>query len=232
MLSIGWLLAPLLLGASAVSAEPCTPSGCGLANDLRLAERSAEAEAILGTLGFGGDRVRSSAQGAMPDPIEALPASALGDMRDADVFLALATLGSKNLKVPSSIGAVGVASINETACTICEMCTTVCPTGALGARRYQGTVEITFDANKCIGCSMCVATCPEQAKHAIVIDRRFDSNDLAAGRHTLISGSTTMCEVCGNQVAPLAMLNRIRSMLGEEHEPTLSLIGRRCTECR
>ena len=232
MLSIGWLLAPLLLGASAVSAEPCTPSGCALAHDWRLAERSGEAAAICSTLGFGGDRVRPSAQGAMPDPIDSFPAAALGDMRDTDVFLALATLSSKNLAVPTSIGAVGVASINETACTICEMCTTVCPTGALDARHYQDTVDITFDARKCIGCSMCVATCPEQAKHAIVIDQRFDVDALAAGPHTLISGSSAMCEKCGGQIAPSAMLNRIRSMLGAEHAGTLSLIEKRCIDCR
>jgi Fe-S-cluster-containing dehydrogenase component len=232
MLSVGWLLAPLLLGASAVSAEPCTRSGCGLGNDWRLAGRSAEATTICDTLGFGGDRVRSSAQGAMSYPIESIAASALGDMRDTDVFLALATLSSKNLEVPTSIGAAGVASISDAACTICEMCTTVCPTGALGARHYQGTVDITFDATKCIGCSMCVATCPEQAKDAIIIDRRFDMDALAAGRHTLISGSTAMCEKCGGQIAPSAMLDRIRSMLGAEHAGTLSLIESHCINCR
>jgi ferredoxin len=232
MLSIGWLLAPLLLGVSAVAAEPCAHSGCSLGNDGRLAERSTEAAAICGILGFGSDRVRSSAHGAMPDPIGSLPAPALGEMHDADVFLAMATLGSKDVEVPTSVGAVGVVSIDEAVCTICEQCIAVCPTGALNARRSGSVVEIGFDSTNCVGCSMCMATCPEQAEHAITLDRRFDVDELMTGRHPLISGSTAMCEVCGGEIAPSAMLDRIRSMLGSEHAGTLSLIGRRCIDCR
>jgi ferredoxin len=232
MLSIGWLLAPLLLGASAVSAEPCLSSGCSLANDARLTERYAAATAISETLGFGSDRVRLSTQGSMPDPIGSLPAAALGEMHDADVFLAMATLGSKDVKVPTTVGAVGVVSINENSCTICELCATVCPTDALSARRSHDTVDITFDAMSCVGCAMCVAACPEKAQNAITLDRRFDVDALATGRHTLISGSTATCEKCGGQIAPSAMLDRIQSMLGPEHAGTLALIGKRCIDCR
>jgi Pyruvate/2-oxoacid:ferredoxin oxidoreductase delta subunit len=153
-------------------------------------------------------------------------------MHDADMFLAMATLGSKNVELTTSVGAVGVVSIDEAVCTMCEQCTTVCPTGALNARRHGNAIEIAFDSAICVGCSMCVTTCPERAEHAITVDRRFDVDDLTAGRHTLISGSTAMCESCGGQIAPSAMLDRIRSMLGAEHAGTLSLIGRRCIDCR
>jgi Pyruvate/2-oxoacid:ferredoxin oxidoreductase delta subunit len=232
MLSIGWLLAPLLLGVSAVSAEPCTHSGCPLDNDGRLTERSTQAATICTSLGFGNDRIRPSAQGTMPDPIGLFPAAAVGDMHDADMFLAMATLGSKNVEVATSVGSVGVVLIDEAVCTMCEQCTMVCPTGALNAQRDGNAIEIAFDSAICVGCSMCVATCPERAEHAITVDRRFDVDDLTAGRHTLISGSTATCERCGGQIAPSAMLNRIRSMLGAEHAGTLSLIGRRCIDCR
>jgi ferredoxin len=232
MLSIGWLLAPLLLGVSAVSAEPCSHSGCPLGNDERLMERSKEATAVCDTLGLGSDRVRSSAQGAMSDPLGSVPAPVLGEMHDADVFLAMATLGSTNVKIPTSVGAVGVVSIDGDVCTICEQCTTVCPTGALNARRSGDSVEIAFDAIACVGCAMCISTCPEQADHAITVDRRFDTEEMRAGRQTLVSGSTAMCEVCGGQIAPSAMLKRIRSMLGPEHAGTLNLVGRRCIDCR
>lgn len=233
MLSIGWLLAPLLLGAAAVSVGPCTGSGCPLGNDDRVSDRCAMAAAICSELGFGGERIRLSREGEMTEPLGSMPVTAIADMHDADMFLAMAGLASvDDFASATPVGAAGVVTIDEHACTLCEQCTSVCPTGALKVHRPDEAIEITFDSAMCVGCSMCIATCPERAKGAIGLDRRFDVAELMAGRHRVVGGSTAVCEACGGPIASSAMLERIRSMLGQDHAGTIDLIGRRCTDCR
>jgi ferredoxin len=238
MLSIGWLLTPLLLGVASVSADPCTTSGCSRGNDERLFEHSTEAAAICEALGFEGDRIGRSSTFPLPDPIadmllESVPSTTVADMRDTDVVLAMASVASvDDITIKTSIGAAGVVVIDDQACTVCEQCATVCPTGALRAHRTDEVVDITLDTAVCVGCSMCVATCPEKGKGAIVVHRRFDIAELKVGRHTVRTASTVACEVCGAPIAPSAMLDRIGSMLGPDHTGTLDLIGRRCIDCR
>jgi ferredoxin len=233
MLTVGWLLAPLLLGAASVSADPCEISGCSLGNDDRLTEHVDTAIAVCDELGLGADRIRSSNGDDLPQPFDPLPAEAVGDMSDADVFLGMVTIASTDdFVMAASAGSVGVVTIDESWCTVCEQCTTVCPTGALDAHHSEMAIDITFDATLCVGCSICLTTCPELEKGAITLDRRFDSAELRRGRHTVRVGSTTTCEVCGGAIAPSAMLNRIRSMLGSEHAGTVDLIGTRCIDCR
>jgi ferredoxin len=166
-------------------------------------------------------------------PLESVPSTTVANMRDTDVVLAMASLASvDDITINTSIGAAGVVAIDDQACTACEQCATVCPTGALTAHRTDDVVDITFDAAVCVGCSMCVARCPEKGKGAIVVHRRFDIAELKVGRHTVRTASTVTCEVCGSPIAPSAMLDRIRSMLGPDHMGTLDLIGRRCIDCR
>jgi Pyruvate/2-oxoacid:ferredoxin oxidoreductase delta subunit len=233
MLTVGWLLAPLLLGAASVSADSCEVSGCSLGNDDRLTEHVDTAIAVCDELGLGADRIRSSNGDDLPQPFDPLPAEAVGDMRDADVFLGMVTIASTDdFVMAASAGSVGVVTIDESWCTVCEQCTTVCPTGALDAQHSEVAIDITFDATLCVGCPMCLATCPELEKGAITLDRRYDSAELRRGRHTVRVGSTTICELCGGAIAPSAMLTRIRSMLGPEHAGTVDLIGTRCIDCR
>jgi ferredoxin len=238
MLSIGWLLTPLLLGVASVSADPCTTSGCSRGNDERLFEHSTEAAAICEALGFEGDRIGLSSAIPLSEPIadmllESVPSTTVADMRDTDVVLAIANLASiDDITIKTSNGAAGIVAIDDQACTVCEQCAAVCPTGALRAHRTHNVVDITFDAAVCVGCSMCVATCPEKGKGAIVVHRRFDIAELNVGRHTVRTASTVTCEVCGGPIAPSAMLDRIGSLLGPDHTGTLDLIGRRCIDCR
>jgi len=51
------------------------------------------------------------------------------------------------------------ASTDNDACTMCETCATVCPTGAI---TYED--EVITDKDKCILCCACVRACPTEAR--------------------------------------------------------------------
>ncbi|MFA6320981.1 MAG: NIL domain-containing protein [Candidatus Omnitrophota bacterium] len=50
---------------------------------------------------------------------------------------------------------------DETRCTHCGACISVCPTGAL--HTDQKTMKVIFDSDKCIACELCVRACPPRA---------------------------------------------------------------------
>ena len=50
---------------------------------------------------------------------------------------------------------------NDTRCTNCGVCVTICPTQALVYDRE--TYEVHFYDTKCIACELCIKTCPVRA---------------------------------------------------------------------
>jgi ferredoxin len=50
---------------------------------------------------------------------------------------------------------------NETRCTHCGACVTICPSGAFILD--MNTRKVTFDHTRCVACEMCVRACPPHA---------------------------------------------------------------------
>lgn len=50
---------------------------------------------------------------------------------------------------------------NESRCTDCGACVTICPTGALVLDKL--TRKVHFYDNKCIACELCIKACPVRA---------------------------------------------------------------------
>ena len=50
---------------------------------------------------------------------------------------------------------------NESRCTQCGACITVCPTRAF--LLDQQTRVVTFDNNRCVACGLCIKACPPRA---------------------------------------------------------------------
>lgn len=215
MLTLGWLVAPLALGARGVDAVSCDVGGCGLGNEARL-------DAVIGDL----EALRQAGAGV---PVR-------GDFEPfgpGSTGRAVASmLLPEHLGLEFEVAQVGVVYIDESTCTACEMCATVCPTDSLLTDPSAPGVRIEFDPRLCVGCGQCVTTCPELVAGAISLSRRFDPQEWVLGRRTVREEEVPVCEICGGPVAPAAMLERVREMLADDGEETMALISRRCVNCR
>ncbi|MCX7148238.1 MAG: 4Fe-4S binding protein [Rhodocyclales bacterium] len=83
-------------------------------------------------------------------------------------------------------------------CVACNVCETLCPTGALTHREEAGNYALEFDAAQCTGCRVCELACYHQALHL------RQTVDLALlfqrSRVTLISARLTKCQGCGERI--------------------------------
>ncbi len=221
MLTVGWLLAPLALGAGSVDAIPCSEGGCGIRNDERLTATMADAAVVidpLGSVDFGADRIVGF------PPAELFSSGSTGRL--------LSLLTTTPLTLDFGTADVGSVVVDPQTCTACLMCAQVCPTGALLGHEHEEGVSLDLDPRLCVACGQCVAQCPEVEAGAIELTRRIDLDDWPRGRREVRRDATPRCEICGGAVAPESMLTRIAAMLGDDHAATLEVIGKRCVDCR
>ncbi len=235
MVPVHWMFAALLLGAQRVAVVPCSESGCPLGNDERLLERLRLARRLAAELGLD-DRLLGSEPGAALSSVVRVPVavdSPFEPAAAARVFMALsAATGEQPDPIWDASSPCGVVRIDPTACTMCSMCSRICPTDALSERGSNGTVEIVFDPIRCVACSQCVAVCPEGDRDAITVDAMVDFEKLEQGVHVVNTTEVPNCVVCGGPVAPEAMLARIGALLGDDHATTYAYLRERCRACR
>jgi len=83
-------------------------------------------------------------------------------------------------------------------CVGCNVCETLCPTGALTHREEGGNYALEFDVAKCTGCRVCELACYHQALH---IRPTVDLSLLfQRSRVTLISAKLAKCQSCGERI--------------------------------
>ena len=227
MLTVGWLLAPLVLGAKEVDAVPCSAGGCSLDNDDRLMATMDDASTVLHEVGL--DDTASPLLDPRPDLMDGSELFGHGSTIEA---IRLLSAEAPEARASLQAADVGTVTIDSDVCTACEMCANVCPTDALQSGLEDECVIIDFDPRSCVACGQCVLACPEIESKAITMTRSFDLVDWASGRREIRRESTPSCEVCGQPIAPAAMLSRIESILGKGDKGTLALIGKRCVNCR
>jgi ferredoxin len=122
----------------------------------------------------------------------------------------------------------GALSVTER-CTLCGLCASVCPTGAVALETGVATSTLTFDPASCAGCGNCVRICPEGA---LRLSRRLDPDELSGGRRRLRAGAQALCRSCGGPVAPGPMLERIGELLAHEEPGLLRVLTELCPDCR
>ncbi len=230
-----WLLAPLLMGAGAVVARPCSEAGCDLRHDEIVFRNVDYCRRLLVAAGTDANRVSTSLAEVVPGP---WPPAGLSEPFSPgsapDVLIAVAAaVGATDLAVnehPASPTAEVL--IDPEACTGCTGCAQGCPTGALAHAQFDGYLEISFDAAACTACGQCVPRCPEIRNNAIELVRHTDLGLLQAGRTVQYQEETLSCELCGLPIAPAPMMKKIESLLGPEQHGVLSVIESLCLECR
>jgi len=224
MLTVGWAFAPLLLGAAHVDAVPCGAGGCGLGNDERLEKTMRDVATAVETISTDASDLARSASASVHQ----------GWLNHGSTGRVLSQVTGAHavLSMTFDTADVGMINIDPSTCTACEMCAQICPTDALRSAPNVTGVRISFDPQICVGCGQCVATCPELEHGAIELKRGFDVSEWAAARREVRYEPTAACEICGEPVAPAAMLSRIKEMLGEEATETMALVSRRCINCR
>ena len=108
--------------------------------------------------------------------------------------------GGTGWKMHGPLCPLGSVSIDSGACSFCEVCVGVCPTGALLAQRDgAGALQLSFEAGRCSACGACVSACPERV---VSLELAIDGAEIVAGRRSVAVASEEVasCESCG---APL-----------------------------
>jgi len=241
VVTAGWVLQLLVAGAPGIvlagCGDACRVGGAGRARG--VVETVRRVVAARGA--SAGDRVRLYLGGLPEEPAVGSGATAPAPPGEATVGRAgprlsepWATTAAAAALLPS--GAVledlpagpGVLSVTER-CTLCGLCASVCPTGAVALERGAVTSALTFDPASCAGCGNCVPICPEGA---LRLSRRLDRDELSGGRRRLRAGAEALCRSCGGPVAPGPMLERIRELLADEGPGLLRLLTELCPDCR
>ena len=225
MLTPGWVLAPIAMGANSVDVIACSSAGCQLRNGDRTTAMLADAVAIADRFGLSLDPTTE------PPLVRSDQRDLLGKGASSTLIDLLAPPGEQ-IAMKLDVTDVGSVSIDPETCTACERCARVCPAGALLSAQSENGIEITFDPSLCTACDSCLDVCPEIEHRAIEVNRGFDLAERAGGRRQIRQEPTAMCEICGGPVAPAAMLARIEAMLGEDAAATMTMISRRCLNCR
>jgi ferredoxin len=227
-----WPVASLLLGAGAATIRPCADGGCPLARDDSATSAASFSRSLVEAAGFAADLVPGR-PGSVPPPLFEVPGlvDPFGVHGPAEVALALAAAGEP-FAVAGVASPLGVVEIDPSSCTLCTMCSQSCPTGALAHEYADGRLALSFDASECTGCGQCMPQCPESSRGAITLHRKAETADLSFGRRVVNEAQTVACESCGEPVAPAAMLDRIQSLLGDEHAAATAYMKRRCLNCR
>ena len=194
-----------------------------------LTQTLALAEAILASVGFGGNRVAAlevddpDALAALlwvphPEPGTAHPASfvAAGGKRDV-MRLALREL---HRVAPAPIDIVplpqgapfGAVEIDVAGCTLCLACVSACPTAALRDNPEQPMLRFLEDA--CVQCGLCKATCPEKV---ITLHPQLDFRAATATARLLKEEEPFHCIRCGKPFGVKSTIERVTGKLAGKH---------------
>lgn len=219
--TVGWLLAPLVLGAGAVAVVPCAVCGEEISTD-----RLAASQRLLETMGLDASRV--GATGSIPPPLPTPPApppptGAFGPAGLAPTLTALSTIGMPGTVASDPVLPLGRVVIGDR-CTASLQCVSVCPTGALGIRLDRGDRAVELTASRCVGCGLCLSVCPEGGRGALDLLPAVlvppGEEPVELRRHR-----THRCERCGD-IATAAMEERVAELLADS--PSVAVLCERC----
>jgi ferredoxin len=124
----------------------------------------------------------------------------------------------------------GKLKLDNSHCTGCGLCAVNCPTDALtiGHGNGYGDFELLFQQNLCIGCGKCVIMCPEKC---LQLQRILELDRIHAGAYQLFTDDMFACRNCGENVAPISMIIRLKAKLQNMDSVLIEQIEF-CTRCK
>ncbi|MHC4054787.1 4Fe-4S binding protein [Bradyrhizobium sp. 25ACV] len=194
-----------------------------------LSQTIGMADAILGGLGFDGQRVATietddpdalggDLTGIGPLAAVATPATfrTVGKRRDLLRF----GLGELHRLAPKPVdvialpqGApVGAISVDTDGCTLCLSCVSACPTGALRDDPERPVLKFIEDA--CVQCGLCQTTCPEKV---ITLKPQIDFRAARAPAAVIKEEEPALCVRCGTAFGVKSTIDRIAAKLEGRH---------------
>lgn len=180
----------------------------GDAEEIRLPARTPNSRrrlfgAIAERLKSGGDTPpleNKVVEQAEPEPFRDIVQRHSENSKRTDLLRVLDAL--PGLKVTSKeVFTVGIPLAQlevDTRCVGCNVCETLCPTGALTHREEGGSYALEFDASQCTGCRVCELACYHHALHlreTVDLSLLFERS-----RVTLISDKVAKCQGCGERI--------------------------------
>lgn len=201
MLPGTWLVSILSMGATGVSLEGCTSSGCPLGLDTHSETAVAFARATLESAGLDPERVHPNPLGEPASAPLALldleaPFSRTGDVA---TLVGLNGLIEETLRFTHEGASQGIVAVDSEACTMCTQCAQTCPTGAIKASYDGSAVVLSFAAASCTNCRQCTIACPEIARGAITVSSTVDTGLIESGRFTINEGTVLFV---GGEIPP------------------------------
>jgi len=109
-------------------------------------------------------------------------------------------------------------------CSLCEVCGSRCPTGAIRSEQTEDTLSILFRYWLCDGCRDCLNICPEKAMRLA----EAEAGPGAPDDVVLAKSGMLRCSVCGANFAPEAKAGAVSHRRGDDAE----LIPNQCPLCR
>lgn len=187
------------------------------------------AKAILGGLGFDGERVSTieaddpdalgtALREIIADPAVPQPATfrTVGRKREVLRF----TLGELHRVAPTPVDVIalpqgaplGGVSVNVDGCTLCLSCVSACPTGALSDDPDRPMLRFAEDA--CVQCGLCQATCPEKV---IELVPQIDFRAATALTRTIKEEEPALCIRCHKPFGVKSTIDRVAAKLEGRH---------------
>lgn len=122
----------------------------------------------------------------------------------------------------------GRVAVDPSRCTLCGLCTSVCPTAALS---LAGGAEprLLIEPTGCADCTACASICPEQAMQ---VQPGLDLDEAQDPARVLVSDRAVHCQGCGQPYAPAALVAKIRLSLTREAGGTGLQHLQYCPACR
>lgn len=211
-------LAALAYGARRVLLLESPSMAARVSNALQMQLLTAQ-EILLG-LGYADDAIalvrsddiNTACDALMPE----LPAATFAGLSEKRrmMFMALDHLHAHSPAapdfVPLSPGApFGAIEIDNTTCTLCLACTSVCPTHAVFAGNE--TPKLMFNEAQCVQCGICSSACPERA--IILHSRLLADPQLRQRQITLHEEPPLCCVSCGKPFATKSVLTAMLAKL-------------------